>query len=97
VEAFGLGLITEEELPGVGADEEALKAGGEAEGAILGAGDVDIGCELLVEEIGGEAIDGDGLIQGEGMESGFEAGAAQQGLLGEDDALDGEEFLELAG
>jgi len=43
VHALGLGLITEVELPGFGLSDEALEADSEAEVAILGLGDLDIG------------------------------------------------------
>ena len=43
VHALGLGLVTEVELPGFGLSDQALEADGEAEVAILGLGDLDIG------------------------------------------------------
>ena len=74
VEALGLGLVAEEELPGVGLAEQAIKADGDAQAAILGAGDLDIADELIVEEVVRSAVRGDGLIQGSGEETGLQAG-----------------------
>ena len=79
IEALGLRLIAEKELPGVGFAVQAVEADGEAEAAILGAGDLDIADELIVEEVVRSAVRGDGLIQGSGEETGLQAGAPEEG------------------
>ena len=82
VEALGLGLIAEEELPGIGLAVQSVEADGEAEAAVLGAGDLDIADELIVEEVVRSAMGGDGLIQGRGEETGLQTSATEEGELG---------------
>ncbi len=89
--------VTPVPIPGFGLADEAFETDSEAEAAILGAGDLDVASEVVREEIGGEAIGGDGFIHGGGVEAGFEGGAAEERLLGEGDALDGEQLLGVNG
>jgi hypothetical protein len=71
---------------------------GEAEIAILGAGDFEVVSEDFGEElVNGEAFGVHDLIEADGEEAVFEGGAAEQGLLGEGDAFDSEEFLGVDG
>jgi hypothetical protein len=98
VKTLGLGLVAKEELPGIGLADHLAEALGEGEVAILGAGDVDV-----FDEVVGHGTDGsigitiDGEVEGASEEAGFQAGDAEEGLLGESDALDGEEFLGVDG
>jgi len=67
--------------------------------AVLGAGDFDIPItgELRVHE--DHRVTGlvEGLVEAGGEEAGFEARGTEDGLLGEGEALDGEEFLGVDG
>ena len=74
-----------------------MEAFGQAVVAILFAGDFDIAGEFPAEEDEGLAIAGQGLIEGGGEHAGLEAGGAEERLLGESDALDGEELLRVDG
>ena len=65
--------------------------------AVLGAGDFDIAGEGFGHEDDGVAGGVDGFVQASGEEAGFEGGGAEEGLLGEGDALDGEELLGVDG
>ncbi len=99
VVALSLGLVAQEERPGVGAAGKAVEAGGQGEVAVLGADDFDI---AIANEFPGHGRDGvtgpiEGLIEAGGEEAGFEAGGAEHGLLGEGDAFEGEEFLGVGG
>jgi len=98
VEALGLGLVAEENGPGGGVSGEAGEALGEAEVAILAAGDLERVSEDFGEELAhGESFGVHDFIEADGEEAVFEGGAAEQGLLGEGDAFDGEEFLGVEG
>ena len=99
IEALVLGLVAEEELPGIGAYGHALKALGEGEVAILGAGDFDI---AIADEVGGHldealVVTAEGVIEAGGEEAAFEAGGAEEGLAGDGDALEGEELFGVDG
>ena len=61
--------------------------------AILGAGDLDIAGQLLIDENYGLVVVRERFIEGVGEETRFEASRAEEGLLSEGDALDGKEFL----
>ena len=91
------GAVTPVPVPGFGLADQSFETDSEAEAAILGAGDPNVASEVVGEEIGGEAIGGDGFIHGGGVEAGFEGGAAEERLLGEGDALDGEQLLGVHG
>jgi hypothetical protein len=67
--------------------------------AVLGAGDFDIAVadDGRVQEADGSVVVVEGLVEAGGEETGFEAGAAEDGLLGEGGALEGEEFLGVDG
>jgi hypothetical protein len=66
---------------------------------VLGAGDFDIAVagDDRVHEADGFAAVVEGLVEAGGEETGFEAGAAEDGLLGEGGAFEGEEFLGVDG
>ncbi len=57
----------------------------------------------VFDEVEGHGTDGsigitiNGSVEGAGEEAGFQAGDAEEGLLGEGDALDGKEFLGVDG
>ena len=98
VEALGLGLIAEEEGKAVGVFVEAVEAFGEEVVAVLGLGDF----VIVVDELVGDAHQGaavavEGLIEEGGAKAVVEAFDAEEGLLGEGDALDGEELLGVDG
>jgi hypothetical protein len=97
--AFGLGLVAQQERPGVGLPGETVEAFGEKEVSILRADhfDVAIAHKILAHENVGMAVAIDGLIEAGGEETGFEAGGAEQGLLREGDAFDGEKLLGIDG
>jgi hypothetical protein len=95
--ALGLGLVTEEQGPTVGAADQTVKARGQGEIAVLGAGDFEVAGEFVAHGGDGVAAAVEGFVERGGEEAGFEAGGAEDGLLGEGDALDGEEFLGVDG
>jgi len=97
VEAFGLGLEAEEGGGDVGLAVEGVEAVGEPEGAILGFRDVDVVADLALFEDIGLGWAEHGLFEAGGEEAGFECVHAEQGVLGEGDALDGEAFLGVDG
>ena len=67
--------------------------------AVLGAGDFDIAIadEVLAHGDDGIAAAVEGLVEAGGEEAGLEAGSADESLLSEGDALQGEEFLGVDG
>jgi hypothetical protein len=99
VVAFRLGLIAESQGPSVGLFHQVLEAFGQRVVVVLGGGDFDI--PLTGEFWGHVDHRGDagveGLVEAGGEETGFEAGGAEDRLLGEGEALDGEEFLGVDG
>jgi hypothetical protein len=76
-----------------------MEAFAEQEVAVLSAGDFDIAVadEFRVHEDQGFAVGAEGLVEAGGEEAGLEALGAEEGLLGEGHALDGEEFLGVDG
>ena len=75
---------------------EVAEAFGEDEVLFLAAAHLEGGVAVGgVEEVGGFGLAG--IVQAGGEESAFEAGGAQEVLLGEGDALDGVEFLGIGG
>ncbi len=97
VEAFGLGLEAEEGGGHTGLAVVDSEAVGEPEGAVLGARDFDVVADLAAfEDLGIVGADHGGF-QAVGEEAGFEGVHAEQGVLGEGDALDGEAFLGVDG
>jgi hypothetical protein len=56
---------------------------------VLGRGDFDIRCELRVYGEAGFSVGAERVAEAVGEESGLEAGGAEDGLLGESDALKG--------
>jgi len=64
---------------------------------VLGLADFNIRGELRVHGRAELSVGVEGFAQAKAEESGFEAGGAEDGLLGEGDALDGEEFLGVDG
>ena len=70
-----------------------MEAFGQDVVAVLVAGDFEVAGEFLGHEDEGSAVAGEGLVEAVGEETGFEARGAEQGLLGEGDALHREHFL----
>ena len=75
------------------------EAVGHAEVAVLGAGDFDIAIadEVLGHGLEGAIVGGHGVVHGYGEEAGFESGGAEDGLLGQGHAFQGEELLGVDG
>jgi hypothetical protein len=99
--ALGEDLVAQEQRPGVGSPVagHALEAIGEGEGAVLGLGDGDV---AIADEVLGhadeEAAGGvEGFVEATGEETALEVGDAEHGLLGQGDALDGEQLLGVDG
>jgi hypothetical protein len=74
VNAFGLSLIAEKELPGVLGAGSVLEADGEGETLILSDGDLDAANDVVAEEFVGRLDEVGGLIEGDGAESGLKGG-----------------------
>jgi len=97
-EAFGLGLVAQEEGPTIGVVDEAMEAFGQEVVAGMDLGDFHIAvAEFRADPDQGLAAAGEGLIEAGGEHAVFEAGGAEEGLLGGGDALDGEEILGVDG
>jgi hypothetical protein len=96
---FGLGLIAQEEGKAVGLAGHAVEAVSQQEVAVLGAGDFDIAVagDDGVHEADGFAGAVEGHVEAGGEESGFQAGAAEDGVPGEGDAFESEELLGIDG
>jgi hypothetical protein len=99
--AFGDDLVTHEQRPGVGylAGGHAVEAFGEGVGAVLRLRD---GYIAIADEVLGhadeEAAGGvEGFVEASGEEAAFEVRDAEHGLLGQSDALDGEQLLGIDG
>jgi len=88
-----LGLVAEEEGPGVALAGDAAEAFCEGVVAVLGAGNFQVADQVFGHGDDGVAGAVEGFVQAGGEEAGFQAGGAEQGMLGEGDALDGEQFL----
>ena len=97
VKAFGLSLVAEEEGPGVAVAGDTAEAFGEGVVAVLGAGDLQVADQVFGHGDDGVAGTVQGFVQAGGEEAGFQAGAAEEGVLGEGDALQGEQFLGVDG
>jgi len=99
VVTLGLGLIAQQEGEAVGFAGHAMEAIAQQEVAVLGAGDFDIAVagDDGIHEANGFAGAVEGLVEAGGEETGFEAGAAEDGVLGEGDAFEGEELLGVDG
>jgi hypothetical protein len=97
--AFGLGLVAQEEGPGVRLPGEAVKALGDVEIVFLAEGDFTVAQagHLLVHGVEGMAVGSESLVEASGEEAGFEAGGADEGHLVEGDAFDGPELLGVGG
>jgi len=95
--ALGLGLIAQQEGKTVVVADQAVEAIAQQVTEILGRGDFDIRCELRVYGEAGFSVGAERLAEAVGEEAGFKAGGAEDGLLGESDALKGEEFLGVDG
>jgi hypothetical protein len=98
VMAFGLSLIAQEQRPTIGLLDHAVETFGQGEVAVLGAGDFDIaiaGQGLAHGDDGIAAVHG--LVEAGGEEAGLEAGGAEESLLREGHALEGEDFLGVGG
>src|ERR1700686_5918780 len=99
--AFSNDLVTKEQRPGLGylASGHAMEAFGGGVGAVLGLRDGEI---AIADEVLGhadeEAAGGvEGFVEASGEEAALEVGDAEHGLLGEGDALDGEQLLGIDG
>ncbi len=99
VVALGLGLIAEQQGPGIGALRHAVEARSQGEVAVLSAGDFDVAVAGQLGAHGSEGVIAviDGHIHAGGEEPGFQARRAEEGMLGQGDALDGEQFLGIGG
>jgi hypothetical protein len=97
--AFSLGLVAQQEGDAVGLAGHAVEAIAQQEVAVLGTGDFDIAIagDGGIHEADGFAAAIEGGVEAGGEVAGFEAGAAEDGVLGEGDALQGEEFLGVDG
>jgi hypothetical protein len=99
--ALGEDLITHEQRPGIGylAGGHTVEAFGEGVGAVLRLRDGDI---AIADQVLGHADEEpaggvEGFVEAGGEEATLEVGDAEHGLLGEGDALDGEELLGVDG
>jgi hypothetical protein len=99
VVAFSLGLVAEQEGEAVGLAGHAMEAIAQQVIAVLGAGDFDIAIagDGFIHEADGFAAAIEGRVQAGGEVTGFEAGAAEDGVLGEGDAFEGEKLLGVDG
>ena len=97
VQALGLGLIAKEEREAGGLAGLEVETFAEGVGAVLGFGDFDIAGEIAGQGQGERVIAVEHLIEAGSEDAGFERGGAKEGLLGEGDAFDGEEFLGIDG
>jgi hypothetical protein len=99
VVAFRLGLVAQQEGEAVGLAGHAVEAIAQQVVTVLGAGDFDIAIagDGGVHQADGFAAAIEGRVQAGGEVAGFQAGAAEDGVLGEGDALQGEEFLGVDG
>jgi hypothetical protein len=99
VVALGLGLIAQQEAETVGLAGHAMEAVAQQVVAVLSAGDFDIAVagDDRVQEADGFVVVVEGLVEGGREETGFEAGAAEDGMLGQGGAFEGEEFLGVDG
>src|ERR1035441_7983565 len=97
--ALGLGLVAQEEEPGMGPLGEAVKAFGDVEIVFLAEGDFAAAQagHLLVHGVDGMAVGPERLVEASGEEASFEAGGADEGQLAEGDAFDGPKFLGVGG
>jgi hypothetical protein len=90
--ALGLGLVAQEQGPGTVVDG-AAEAFGDGVVAVLAAlpdealGQVDDRMSDVIRDVVAKASE----------EAGFETGGAEDGVLGQSDALDGEQFLSVDG
>lgn len=97
VEALSLGLVAEEQAEGVGEVVEAVEALGEGEVTVLPVGDLDAVGQLRLHGDPETVAAGEALVEAGSEEAGLEAGEAEEGLLGDGDALEGEELLGVGG
>jgi hypothetical protein len=98
VHAFGLGLVAQEEGKARGVFVDAVEAFGEEIVAVLRHGDFVIVVDECVADFHeGFALAGESLIEEGGADAFVEAFDAEEDLLGESDALDGEELLGVDG
>ena len=97
--ALGLGLIADGQGPTVGLLDHPVESFAQEGVTVLGACDFDIPItgEFCVHEDHGVIGGVEGLVEAGGKEAGLEARGAEDCLLCEGDALDGEEFLGVDG
>jgi hypothetical protein len=75
--AFGLGLIAQEQGPGVALADHAAEAFAEGEVSVLGAGDFQVADQCFGHGDDGVSSGVQGRVQAGGEEAGFEAGGAE--------------------
>ena len=97
VEAFRLRLVAEEQGPGVAFAGDPAEAFGEGVVAVLGAGDFEVADQVFRHGDDGVAGTVQGFVQAGGEEAGLQTGTAEEGMLGEGDAFQGEQFLGVDG
>src|ERR1035438_3485848 len=99
VVALGLGLVTQEESPGMRLLSQAVKTPGDGEIVVLAEGDRALAQagHLLVQGVDGLAVGSESLVEASGEEAGFETRGADEGQLAEGDAFDGPELLGVGG
>ena len=93
VHALRLGLIPQEQRPTAGLLDHAVEAFGEGVVAVLLARDLQAAGEFFGHQEQGLAVGGEGFVEAVGEQAGLEAGGAEERLLRQGDALDGEELL----
>ena len=96
---FALGVVAHEQSPTVGIASLAVEAFRRQVIAVLGAGDgaIIVAGELFVEQLQVAVIGSEGLVEAGGEQAGLEARGAEEDLLGDGYALEGEEFLGVDG
>jgi hypothetical protein len=95
--AFGLGLVAQQQGKTVGLADQAMEAIAQQVVAVLGLAGFDLLGELRVHGDAELSAGVEGFAKALAEESGFETGGAKDGLLGQGDALKGEEFLGVDG
>jgi hypothetical protein len=97
VESLGLGRIAQAQGQGVGLGGAVLKSSGQQEVTFLCQREFGVDEESRPYLDKGRIGESETLVETGGQEAGFQAGDAEHGVLGEGDALDGEEFLGIGG
>jgi hypothetical protein len=95
--ALGLGRIAQAQGQGVGLGGAVLKSSSQQEVVFLCQREFGVVEESRPYLDNGRIGESETLVETGGQEAGFQAGNAEYGVLGEGDALDGEEFLGIGG